>query len=220
MKQCAHCKEIKPKTEFVKHSQKADGLNSWCKTCKRAKDKTYMEKRKHLKAAYDKEYSQLHKEKITNRGKLYRESHKEEKAKYDKAYRENQGCIRLQKKRDYYHNGGKLTQYKWIKENPEKVRAYSSTMSAARRKVVTAGASSAQIAVWLSDQVKICSYCGTFCANDYQIDHIEPLAKGGTHTIDNFAISCKSCNTSKSSKQLLHWLAFKQQLIEVADKKP
>jgi hypothetical protein len=32
-KKCTHCKEIKSTEEFSKHSQRADGLQSWCKEC-------------------------------------------------------------------------------------------------------------------------------------------------------------------------------------------
>lgn len=35
-----------------------------------------------------------------------------------------------------------------------------------------------------------------------ELDHINPLSKGGTHTLNNVACSCRKCNLSKSDKQL------------------
>lgn len=45
-----------------------------------------------------------------------------------------------------------------------------------------------------------CSYCG---GSGGEIDHIVPLAKGGTHSIDNLTGACKSCNSSKHITNLL-----------------
>lgn len=45
---------------------------------------------------------------------------------------------------------------------------------------------------------------GTHIAgNKYpSIEHIKPLAKGGTHTWDNVALACRQCNSRKSAKTI------------------
>ena len=43
-----------------------------------------------------------------------------------------------------------------------------------------------------------CQICGE--RRFLQIDHIMPLAKGGSHHIDNFQTLCKKCNMAKSDK--------------------
>ena len=47
---------------------------------------------------------------------------------------------------------------------------------------------------------KRCVYCGS--TDDISFDHKEPLSKGGANTIDNLALACKSCNSSKGVKEL------------------
>lgn len=50
----------------------------------------------------------------------------------------------------------------------------------------------------------LCFYC--LEVSD-QIDHIVPLAAGGTNDLENLVPACKSCNSSKQDKPLLVWLA-------------
>jgi 5-methylcytosine-specific restriction endonuclease McrA len=42
-----------------------------------------------------------------------------------------------------------------------------------------------------------CTDCGT--TQDLTADHIVPLSKGGTNTLDNYAVRCSTCNTSKGA---------------------
>lgn len=48
-----------------------------------------------------------------------------------------------------------------------------------------------------------CEYCQTpfdFSPESFQLEHIAPLAKGGTNELENIAFSCGGCNGRKSSK--------------------
>lgn len=47
-----------------------------------------------------------------------------------------------------------------------------------------------------------CAYCGDVWEH---IDHIVPLSKGGTNTIDNVAPACAQCNLSKNAAYLEEW---------------
>lgn len=45
-----------------------------------------------------------------------------------------------------------------------------------------------------------CHICGKVCAlNEIHIDHIVPLSRGGTHTVDNVAVACAPCNLRKGA---------------------
>ena len=48
-----------------------------------------------------------------------------------------------------------------------------------------------------------CSYCGGSAG---EIDHIHPIARGGTGEVMNLTSSCRTCNARKYTKSLLHFL--------------
>lgn len=48
-----------------------------------------------------------------------------------------------------------------------------------------------------------CQYCGRKAPEVLlEVDHIEPIAKGGTDNVLNLVASCKDCNSGKSAKRL------------------
>lgn len=48
-----------------------------------------------------------------------------------------------------------------------------------------------------------CVYCGN---KSECVDHIFPLARGGTEHIENLVPACLKCNTSKGDKLLTEWI--------------
>lgn len=50
-----------------------------------------------------------------------------------------------------------------------------------------------------------CCYCEKVLTAGYELDHIVPLAKEGSHEPENLAPCCKSCNSSKGAKLLTDW---------------
>ena len=49
----------------------------------------------------------------------------------------------------------------------------------------------------------ICAYCGATPPNVVlQVDHIHPVAEGGTNAIDNLITSCQPCNIGKGANVL------------------
>lgn len=59
-----------------------------------------------------------------------------------------------------------------------------------------------------------CWYCGSeINPFTFHIDHVVPVAKGGTHHLDNLVPACRPCNMTKGSRDLdylrhkLHWKA-------------
>lgn len=50
----------------------------------------------------------------------------------------------------------------------------------------------------------VCWYCGG--TDKLSVDHIIPQIKGGSHGGENLIHSCRSCNSSKGSTDLLVWM--------------
>lgn len=51
-----------------------------------------------------------------------------------------------------------------------------------------------------------CCYCGMPFDDDYQIDHVMPLSRGGTNNPDNIALSCSTCNFAKHNHLMDEWM--------------
>lgn len=66
----------------------------------------------------------------------------------------------------------------------------------AKRKIFPANE---RIAVYSKGKGR-CAICGKFVSfDDFTIDHIIPLAKGGTNEMDNLQCTCKVCNSLKQN---------------------
>lgn len=58
-----------------------------------------------------------------------------------------------------------------------------------------------QILSMLEQQKHRCWWCGKkIKGNDYHVDHVIPIARGGTNDIGNLRIACPSCNLKKGAR--------------------
>jgi len=58
-----------------------------------------------------------------------------------------------------------------------------------------------------------CWYClKVFPPDELTMDHLIPLARGGSSTKDNLVPSCKDCNTKKQSMMPIEWEEYKNRL--------
>lgn len=46
---------------------------------------------------------------------------------------------------------------------------------------------------------KVCRYCGND-SGPYEIDHVVPVALGGTNRLGNLVLACKDCNGKKGAR--------------------
>lgn len=62
--------------------------------------------------------------------------------------------------------------------------------------------------VWLKTHGE-CWYCGEGMNpfQDFTIDHIVPLSRGGTNAVVNLVPACRSCNAQKGSKTIEEYRA-------------
>lgn len=115
----------------------------------------------------------------------------------------------LERGKDYCRkNRAKVARFKrrYLDTNPHKIREYNyarrsklrdSTLKSDREKA------NQLVKDWRQTDSLECAYCG--CAltrSNFQVDHIVPIVKGGTHSVQNIVVACRSCNSSKGAKLL------------------
>lgn len=125
----------------------------------------------------------------------------EEKERYNLANREKS-------KKNYYKNLEKeRTRVKIYKHaNPEKVAKWGDR----RRQKVAKQSDGSVTALYIKkilDNAKKCPYCSTnLTPSTATIDHLVPIALGGSHAKYNIVPCCYDCNVKKSAKPFVKWL--------------
>lgn len=62
----------------------------------------------------------------------------------------------------------------------------------------------------------ICYYCDLpVPTNAMHFDHIIPLIKGGSHSVENLCASCPTCNLTKNASTIKAWFKMGQQILNL-----
>jgi 5-methylcytosine-specific restriction endonuclease McrA len=56
-----------------------------------------------------------------------------------------------------------------------------------------------------------CRYCGDPLNGSGEVDHLTPVARGGTNNIGNLTLACRPCNLSKTSKTLDEYVFWRRE---------
>ncbi len=120
----------------------------------------------------------------------YHLAHREQKAESDRQWY----AANRESKRAYTRQ--------WFKDNSDKAREYVRRRRA-RKHSATIGPVD-EGAVYGRDGY-MCMYCGA-TRKPLTLDHIIPLAGGGSHCEDNLVAACRECNSRKNVKPLEVWL--------------
>lgn len=105
-----------------------------------------------------------------------------------------------QANKDWYkkHNA------KWYADNPEKAKAIANRR---RSRLLSAEGSRTgdDILRIVKAQGGKCAHCRRSVGSAYHVDHVNPLALGGSNCATNLQILCPECNLSKGSKDPIEW---------------
>ena len=197
---CSKCKCEKSQTEFSKDKLKKDGLSTQCKACKSKYLKSWTTNNKKLKAALDRDYRNKNLIKIKAQKRIY--------------YLNNLEHIHTQCKKNYKANKTIYLkrQKEWVLNNPDKVAFTKKAYKLRRRakECLDGGITTSKLRAFISSELNICCYCQKpFIDGKYHVDHVEPLAKGGKHVIENLALTCPSCNLSKHTRSVIVFMAIR-----------
>ena len=196
------------------------------KAKKAARQKVYREANKEKKAAYDKAWREANKEKIAAKEKAYREANKAKEAAYNKAYREaNKEKLAAQQKAYRETNKQKILarQKSWHEANKEKLKIHYKVN---REKILARTKAWREINKEKISQQRAqrrfrkmhiinhllvaqrgkCASCHANVIEKHHLDHIVPVAKGGTNDRSNFQLLCPTCNLKKSAKDPLAFM--------------
>lgn len=181
-KTCAHCGATRPLTEFPSDKTRKDGKHPYCNVCNRIRVKQWKEANPERYRERQRGYVASGK-KVTYRKKDYR--------KHRTAYlvRANRWIAANRPK----HRGSTR---RYQKAHPEKWQVYGERR---RGREMDRGEFTEQ------EWVDLCNRYANACACCKQlkpltVDHVVPLCKGGSNTIDNIQPLCWDCNRKKNKQ--------------------
>jgi 5-methylcytosine-specific restriction endonuclease McrA len=194
-KTCKWCGLTKELSEFY------DGRwGKKCKVCVKARVRKY--RREHLEQYAQNEKARANLPHRVEARRKYQEEHKEQIAQYKKIWTANNKERVDTSKRSYYEREREVIlarSKKWAENYPEKVRQ-AKTNNLRRRRAArhaSRGSFTAQ------EFRELCARYGNKClaCGDteavLEADHVVPLVKGGSDSINNIQPLCGSCNRKK-----------------------
>lgn len=182
-KQCPKCRQFYPATleYFTARKQRKSGLSSYCKACQKAYRSTPEYR------AYNAERERIRRKRCDVKEWITEYNHQ-----YNRAHR-----IEIRKQKRQYEQLNR-------DEIREKRRVHSN-----RRRALFKQANGSHTAEdirlqYISQRGK-CWHCGKQLGNDWHVDHLIPLSRGGSNAPNNLVISCPLCNMQKHNKLPQEW---------------
>jgi 5-methylcytosine-specific restriction endonuclease McrA len=124
-------------------------------------------------------------------------------ARWRRAYDENPEPFRTRSRANYAADkeAWKDRVRAYVRDHPETARV---TNLLSHRKGVPGTFTADDVIAKFEAQNGVC-VCGADLTVAWQIDHIVPICRGGTHWPDNIQILCPPCNASKGRKTMAEW---------------
>lgn len=218
-KLCTKCKSEKEPSEFNKDASRKDGLHPYCRDCQHVQRQRYRANPevKARESAYFKAYyaDQKNKEKHAARMADYFKRNRGAYAVRGDKWRakpENVAKILAYRRKPESIAVNKARQIAWRKENPEAVKA-KDQRRAARKRGASGFHTGHDIKQLFVLQRGKCACCRISIKSGYHVDHIMPLARGGSNDKTNLQLLCKTCNLRKSAKHPVDFMRENGRLI-------
>ncbi len=202
MKTCKKCGETKPTTDFYKNAKMRDGLYSLCIPCEKKRSSERYAANSENRKEYFKKRRVDNPEKIKAIEAKSRAANKEKvmarRAKWSKANRSRISA----KNAEWHAANAERRNADNAKRRIENHLAYRIYKHARRAREASA---EGRLSPGLHDRLMKaqrgkCVCCGKPLGTDYHLDHIMPLALGGSNTDDNIQLLRAKCNLQKNAK--------------------
>jgi 5-methylcytosine-specific restriction endonuclease McrA len=185
---CTKCGNWRPVERFRKRLLSRDGYNSMCRECENENSRRWRSNNR---------------DHVTELNREYYEANREERLKYHRQYRqENREYFQEKMEEFREQNPAYHRDYmrEWACANPDKIKAQDNARRAFKKG--QEGSFSAEEWEVLKRRYNYtCLRCGR---REPEIkltaDHIVPISKGGSGTIENIQPLCGACNTAKHAR--------------------
>ncbi len=180
---------------------KGDRLYSYCKECNSRQCKTRYEKNPEKYAAHNLAYRTENPEKIAEINRAYYLANREELLAKTTEYQKAHPDQRRETSSRYagsHKEQCSERQRRWRENNPEK-NATKERNRRARKKAVGGQHTLGDVAAQCNRQKGKCYWCKGKL-DKYHVDHVTPLALGGSNGPENIVIACPTCNLTKHAK--------------------
>jgi 5-methylcytosine-specific restriction endonuclease McrA len=183
----------------LRRAKRAEYMRKWyAKTPQRmnAQSKRYHEANREKVAAQVREYRAAHQEEDAERHRIYYAVNRDKLAERNRKWREvnRDKVVKYYREYSATHSAQATERARiWNASHPEVGRT-SSRQRRARKKNSSGTITTKQTEALYQRQCGKCAACKAELNGKYHLDHIMPLALGGSHTIDNAQILCPPCN--------------------------
>lgn len=153
----------------------------------------------------------------------YKQNHKAKIKAAEKSYRERNRVILCEKAKAYagkHRERYRILNKRWVENNRGKFNAHVAKRHAAKRigfKELTPEQRQRIDEIYelaASNQpVRFYYCCKLIPEGQREVDHKQPISKGGRHHPDNLEIACARCNISKKDKTEDEYLAYIKPLL-------
>lgn len=216
MKICTKCGTAKPLSAFGRNSQSKSGIRPDCKVCVNAERALWRELNKDKWDAQVRAYREANRKKLAARQAEYRLANPEKIAEQMAAWLEkNRDAFNARRRADRLANPEfyKQADANRYANNPISFRIRNQTRRA--RKKAGGGEISAGLPEKLYRLQRGMCACGCKqpLGDDFHLDHIMPLALGGSNTDDNIQLLRALCNRQKSAKHPVDFMQSRGYLL-------
>lgn len=190
---------------------------------RRAYNKAWYEKNKERSLAVGKRWREANKERVLVTQKRYAKEHPDSvRAKTLRWRAKNPDKVAAQKlrHRQKYRAEAAAKTRQWRLDNPERAvegarkwraenlqhRLCSNRKFRAIRMGAPGSHSAADVRNIMKLQRRRCAICREKLGKKYHVDHIVPLARGGTNNRDNIQITCEPCNLAKGARDPIDFM--------------
>lgn len=219
LKTCSKCKTEKDRSKFSKDAANKDGLRSTCRDCwsEYNKDRRSSKEAKEKTAVYAAEHYLKPENKVRHAAHMAEYFKKNREAYAARGYRwrlnpENSLKVKAYNSRPEVRRANNARVSTWSKANPDSRRA-SFYNRLAIKKRVGGKHTAADIKRLFTLQRGKCACCHISIKGGYHVDHINPLALGGSNDKINLQLLCPTCNLKKGAKPPERWAAENGRLL-------